>query len=156
MVRFAHCVSDALRGETARAAPEPATYFEKKIPGTTGGAGRTRPLFTSLRVRVGQDQGLANGRHAGQQPRGGFLVVDGDDLASHRQTGWTFMTNHTHILVCLSRGPTTTVRNLALQVGITERSVQRILAELENSGVVTRSWEGRCNRYKVQHGFPLR
>ena len=48
------------------------------------------------------------------------------------------------------------VRNLSLQVGITERSVQRILAELEEAGVVTRSKEGRCNRYDVDLKFRLR
>jgi len=50
----------------------------------------------------------------------------------------------------------TTVRNLSLQVGITERSVQRILSELEEAGVVTRSKEGRCNRYDVDLKFRLR
>lgn len=69
---------------------------------------------------------------------------------------WTFLTNHTHILVCLSRDPGMTVRNLALQVGITERSVQRILCDLEAAGVLTRLKEGRCNRYAVNGRFQLR
>jgi DNA-binding MarR family transcriptional regulator len=71
-------------------------------------------------------------------------------------SGWSFLTNHTHILVCLSRDPSMTVRNLALQVGVTERSVQRILSDLEESGVVTRTREGRCNRYEVNNKFQLR
>ena len=71
-------------------------------------------------------------------------------------SGWSFLTNHTHILVCLSRDPSTTVRNLALQVGITERSVQRILGDLEECGVVTRSREGRRNRYDLNRDFQLR
>lgn len=71
-------------------------------------------------------------------------------------TGWTFLTNHTHVLVCLSRNNGMTVRNLALQVGITERSVQRILADLEESGVVTRIKEGRRNRYELNEDFQLR
>ena len=70
--------------------------------------------------------------------------------------GWSFLTNHSHLLVCLSREPMMTVRNLSLQVGITERSVQRILSELEEAGVVTRSKEGRCNRYDVDLKFRLR
>jgi len=49
-----------------------------------------------------------------------------------------------------------TVRNLALQVGVTERSVQRILADLEESGVVTRSKDGRRNCYEVDRKFQLR
>ena len=70
--------------------------------------------------------------------------------------GWSFLTNHSHLLVCLSREPMMTVRSLSLQVGITERSVQRILSELEGAGVVTRSKEGRCNRYDVDLKFRLR
>ena len=69
---------------------------------------------------------------------------------------WSFLTNHSHLLVCLSRDPMTTVRNLSLRVGITERSVQRILAELEEAGVVKRSKEGRCNRYDVDMKFRFR
>lgn len=70
--------------------------------------------------------------------------------------GWSFLTNHTHVMVCLSRDPETTVRNLALRIGITERSVQRILTDLESSGVVTRSREGRRNRYDLNEAFQLR
>lgn len=69
---------------------------------------------------------------------------------------WTFLTNHTHILVCLVRDPEMTVRNLALSVGITERSVQRILSELEESGVLSRTREGRRNHYEVDQNFQLR
>lgn len=76
--------------------------------------------------------------------------------ASATKIGWSFLTNHTHILVCLSRNPTTTVRELSDQVGITERSVQRLLSDLEESGVVKRSKEGRCNRYDVDLKFRLR
>lgn len=77
-------------------------------------------------------------------------------LESIESPNWTFLTNHTHILVCLARDPGTTVRNLALRVGITERTVQRILSDLEASGVVVRSREGRRNRYDVNRGFQLR
>ncbi len=69
---------------------------------------------------------------------------------------WAFLTNHTHVLVCLNREPMMTVRNLAIQVGVTERSVQRILSDLEASGVVTRTKDGRCNRYEVNQNFQLR
>jgi DNA-binding IclR family transcriptional regulator len=78
------------------------------------------------------------------------------EISASSHTGWTFLTNHTHVLVCLSRDPATTVRNLALQVGITERSVQRILSDLEESGVVTRTKEGRRNRYDLNDSFQLR
>lgn len=75
---------------------------------------------------------------------------------SDTSTGWTFLTNHTHVLVCLNRDPNITVRNLALHVGITERSVQRILSDLEDSGVVTRTKIGRRNNYSLNEQYQLR
>lgn len=71
-------------------------------------------------------------------------------------SGWTFLTNHTHVLVCLARDGALTVRNLAPQIGITERSVQRILAELEADGVVVREKVGRQNVYEINEDFQLR
>ena len=71
-------------------------------------------------------------------------------------SGWTFLTNHTHVIVCLYRDSALTVRSLALQIGITERSVQRILAELEEGGVVQRTREGRRNVYSIDVDFQLR
>ncbi|MCG8601818.1 MAG: winged helix-turn-helix domain-containing protein [Verrucomicrobiales bacterium] len=84
------------------------------------------------------------------------LPISDNILAANNFSGWSFLTNHTHILVCLTREPSITVRNLSLQVGITERSVQRILSDLEQSGVVTRTKEGRRNHYKVNEDFQLR
>jgi len=69
---------------------------------------------------------------------------------------WTFLTNYTHILVGLARQPDLTVRELALLVGITERSVQRILSDLEASGVIQKSKEGRRNHYKLNLKYQLR
>lgn len=69
---------------------------------------------------------------------------------------WTFLTNHSHILVCLIDNPTIRIRDLALAVGITERAVQRILTELEEAGVLEKVREGRRNRYVVFLDFPLR
>lgn len=73
--------------------------------------------------------------------------------ASHQ---WTFLTNYTHILVGLARQPDLTVRELALLVGITERSVQRILSDLESSGVIQKSKEGRRNHYELNLEYQLR
>jgi DNA-binding MarR family transcriptional regulator len=69
---------------------------------------------------------------------------------------WTFLTNHTHVLVGLARDPGLTVRELAVLVGITERSVQRILSDLEASGVIQKSKEGRRNHYKLNLNYQLR
>ena len=69
---------------------------------------------------------------------------------------WSFLTNHSHILVCLMENPMMRIRDLAVAVGITERAVQRILAELNESGVIEKTLEGRRNRYSVKLDFPLR
>ena len=71
-------------------------------------------------------------------------------------TNWTFFSNHSHVLICLAREPEWTLREVALRVGITERAVQRIVADLEEAEVLTRSRDGRRNRYEVHAGKPLR
>jgi predicted transcriptional regulator len=70
--------------------------------------------------------------------------------------GWTFLTNHTHVLVCLAEDPGLRLRDVAARVGVTERAVQRIVAELEAGGVLTRTREGRRNRYTIDGRIPLR
>ena len=51
-------------------------------------------------------------------------------LTSLPLASWTFLTNHTHVLLCLYRQPDQRLRDVASSVGITERMVQRIVAEL--------------------------
>ncbi|MEI6106359.1 MAG: winged helix-turn-helix transcriptional regulator [Opitutae bacterium] len=70
--------------------------------------------------------------------------------------GWTFLTNHTHVLVCLAQNETITLREVAQQVGITERAVHAIVTALEGEGVLTRSREGQRNRYKLNRTYRLR
>ena len=48
------------------------------------------------------------------------------------------------------------MREVALSVGITERAVQRIVADLEASGTLKRIREGRQNRYEIDNDSPLR
>ncbi len=70
--------------------------------------------------------------------------------------GWTFLTNHTHVLVCLAQNETITLREVAARVGITERAVHAIVTALEAEGVLARSREGQRNRYKLNRGYRLR
>ncbi|PVZ13185.1 MarR family transcriptional regulator [Actinomycetospora cinnamomea] len=70
--------------------------------------------------------------------------------------GWTFLTNHAHVLVALARDPETRLRDVALLVGITERSVQSIVADLEAAGYLRRVRVGRRNRYHVNPAGRLR
>jgi DeoR/GlpR family transcriptional regulator of sugar metabolism len=69
---------------------------------------------------------------------------------------WTFLTNHAHVLFCVAQDPEIRLRDVAEQVGITERAVQRIVTELEESGYITRQRSGRRNLYVVHHHRPLR
>ncbi|HVK06897.1 MAG TPA: winged helix-turn-helix domain-containing protein [Armatimonadaceae bacterium] len=71
-------------------------------------------------------------------------------------SGWTFLSNHAHVLICLGRDPGVRLRDVAERVGITERAVQRIVADLEEAGVITRTRDGRRNHYDIHHCKPLR
>ena len=69
---------------------------------------------------------------------------------------WTFLTNHGHVLLCLAKNPSERIRDIALEVGITERAVQRIIVELEADGYLGHIRDGRRNVYKVFSRKPLR
>jgi len=77
------------------------------------------------------------------------------DSRSFRPT-WTFLTNHAHVLICLSGNPRLLLRDVAERVGITERAVQRIVTDLEQAGALTRTREGRRNVYEVNRDLHLR
>ncbi len=70
--------------------------------------------------------------------------------------GWTFLSNHAHVLILLAREGDLRMRDLAAQVGITERAVQRIVAELVEGGFLVVAKDGRRNTYTVQGDKPLR
>ena len=76
------------------------------------------------------------------------------DAPSERS--WTFLSNHAHVLVCLARDPDTRLRDVAVEVGITERAVIKIVGELEAGGVVRRIREGRRNHYEIDPSVTLR
>ncbi|MBF6323348.1 winged helix-turn-helix domain-containing protein [Nocardia cyriacigeorgica] len=65
--------------------------------------------------------------------------------------GWTFLTNHAHVLLCLSRNGDLTMRELAQAIGITERAVQATIADLVTDGYLTAVKNGRRNTYTI-HG----
>ncbi len=70
--------------------------------------------------------------------------------------GWTFLTNHAHVLIAISRDPELRQRDISQLVGITEGAVQRILHELEDAGFLRRERVGRRNRYQIDADRPLR
>ena len=69
---------------------------------------------------------------------------------------WTFLSNHAHVLLLIAQDPEVTLRDVADRVGITERAVQRIVAELEEARYLERQRAGRRNRYVVHPELPLR
>lgn len=78
------------------------------------------------------------------------------DRARAKSAQWTFLSNHAHVLICLARKPDLVLREVAAEVGITERAVQRIVRELNEAGAVRLAKAGRRNRYEIQRDLPLR
>lgn len=69
---------------------------------------------------------------------------------------WTFLTNHAQVLICIARNRNSTAREIAAQVGITERAVQRILRDLHDGGYISHTRDGRTNRYEIHAEVPMR
>ncbi len=69
---------------------------------------------------------------------------------------WTFLTNHTHVLIALATNPDARVRDVASRVGVTERAAQRLLHDLVAEGYVLRQKHGRRNTYRLLLDRPLR
>ena len=79
-----------------------------------------------------------------------------EHLSQDEAPQWTFRSNHAHVLICIARDPEAVLRNVAKDVGITERAVQRIVSDLEEAGYIARFKEGRQNRYQLTLSKPLR
>ncbi len=69
---------------------------------------------------------------------------------------WTFLSNHAHVLLCIARNPEMTMKSISELVGITERAVQRIVADLVQQEYLRRDKDGRRNRYTISSQKPLR
>jgi DNA-binding transcriptional ArsR family regulator len=69
---------------------------------------------------------------------------------------WTFLSNHAHVLICLACESMITMRDIADKVGITERAVQQIIANLAAEGFIDVGKEGRRNVYSVNKERALR
>jgi hypothetical protein len=69
---------------------------------------------------------------------------------------WTLLTGHGHVLVEIARDPEARIRDIAAAAGITERTAQAIVTDLETAGYVTRTRAGRRTRYTVNRNSPFR
>lgn len=70
--------------------------------------------------------------------------------------GWTFLTNHAHVLLCIAQNPEVRLTEIARLVGIGERAVHSIVTDLVDAGYVVRHRQGRNNVYEVNLDRPFR
>ena len=70
--------------------------------------------------------------------------------------GWTFLTRHAVSLSLIAKHPKITAIELANQMGITERAVRKIIADLSAAGYITKKREGRGIRYTIDPALSLR
>jgi DNA-binding transcriptional ArsR family regulator len=68
---------------------------------------------------------------------------------------WTFLSNHGRALLCIARDPDVRLREIAVDVGITERSAYALVSDLAEAGYVTKERDGRRNRYRIEEDLPL-
>jgi predicted transcriptional regulator len=76
--------------------------------------------------------------------------------AEDNHKSWRFLSNHTQVLLCLQRDPNARFRDIAQQVGITERAAQRIVADLIKTGYVESERVGRRNHYRINTDAAMR
>jgi len=69
---------------------------------------------------------------------------------------WTFITNHGLVLSYISHNNTSTAREIAQYIGVTERTTHKIISDLEAAGYIERRKIGRRNVYSVDPELPLR
>ena len=74
---------------------------------------------------------------------------------SATETDWTFLSSHAHVLVCLAENPQAKLRDIAERVGLTERTVMRLITQLDEAGFLRRSRRGRRNHYEIVAREPL-
>ncbi len=70
--------------------------------------------------------------------------------------GWTFLTNHGHVLLAVAAEPDARVAEIAERAGISQRAALSILKDLADAGYVERTRIGRRTHYTVQPHRPFR
>jgi len=68
---------------------------------------------------------------------------------------WTFLSNHGRALLCIARDPEVRLREIAVEIGVTERSAYAIVSDLADGGYIVKQRDGRRNRYEVRPHLPL-
>jgi predicted transcriptional regulator len=76
--------------------------------------------------------------------------------SSPEKKPWRFVTNHTQVLLTIARNPSIRTRDIAAEVGITERAAQRIVADLVEAGFLESTRVGRRNHYAIDRNHVMR
>ena len=69
---------------------------------------------------------------------------------------WTLLTNHGRLLLLIAQEPDARIRDLAAAAGVTERTAQTIVTDLEHAGYISKERSGRRNIYTVNRKQPFR
>ena len=77
-------------------------------------------------------------------------------VRTHTMVEWTFVTNHALVLSFIAKQPRITAREMAISIGITERTVRKIIADLNIAGYITKKKLGRGIRYRINPDLSLR
>ncbi len=70
-------------------------------------------------------------------------------------SNWSFLTNHGRALLCIAHDPEIRLRDIAGDLGITERHAFAIVTDLTEAGYVIKEREGRRNHYQIQNHLAL-
>ena len=68
---------------------------------------------------------------------------------------WMFLSNHGRALLCIAHDPDARLREIAADLGITERRAYALVSDLAEAGYVVKERDGRRNRYRIQEHLPL-
>ncbi len=68
---------------------------------------------------------------------------------------WSFLTNHARVLLCIAHDHGVRLRDVAANLGITERSAHAIVTDLAEAGYVVKQKDGRRNKYQIEAERPL-
>jgi DNA-binding MarR family transcriptional regulator len=92
-------------------------------------------------LAISNYHGAENGKAEQQIPDSGALEP--------RIGNWGFFTNHALLLLSITIDNSSTVREMAMAVGVTERAVVAILNQLQQDKIIVRQRQGRRNSYAV-------
>jgi predicted transcriptional regulator len=77
-------------------------------------------------------------------------------MGTDNMAEWTFVTNHALVLSIIAQQPRITARELAVTIGITERTVRKVIADLDAAGYIAKRKQGRGIRYRINPRLSMR